>query len=80
MTVPYEAKVPGTYDVEVYADGEIAVTISGGYHGDDVERTFEIDEMTVIVAFAKRHKEAYQAWVDSGYEDESAYFKIMEAE
>jgi len=79
MTVPYEAKVPGTYDVAVYADGEICVSISGGYHGEEVERTFEYDEMIKIAEFAKRHKEAHQAWVDSGYEDETAYFKIMEA-
>ena len=79
MTVPYDVKVPGTYDVEVYADGEIAVSISGGYHGEEVERTFEYDEMIKIAEFAKRHKTAYQAWVDSEYEDESAYYKIMEA-
>ena len=80
MTVPFDIKVPGFSDITVDAYGDIEVSVCGGYHGEDVERTFDAATMREIADFAEKHKRAYDAWKDSDYEDETAYFKIMETE
>lgn len=60
-------------NVDVDADGDVAFW-TGRY---DDELIFSIEELEAILKTAKRHKEAYQAFKDTNWEDESAYNEIF---
>jgi hypothetical protein len=74
MTIEYDRQV--YWDVSVDGDGEIEVTSTGGYHGEDATRHFTLVEMRTIVKRAEAHAAGYSAYVASDYEDEDAYWDI----
>lgn len=76
MTVPYEITI--FHDVTAEADGTIDIVSQGGYHGEDVSRTFTADEMRKIAAHADAHHKAYDAYIARDYEGEEVYFEAME--
>ena len=78
MTVPFIVKHPDFPNIEIDANGEIEIGTPGGYYGDTVFSTFTAGELICIATFATRHQTAYQAYKDSDYEDEYAYFSVME--
>ena len=76
MTIEYTRTILD--GVTVDADGDINITVLGGYHGEDVERIFTANDMRVIAARAEAHKAAYQAYIDRDYEDEDKYHSDYE--
>ena len=74
MTIQFYIDVG--YEVQADGDGEITITTTGGYHGEDVDRGFTVDELQEIYAKALQHKVAYQAYKDADY-DESVYYIVM---
>lgn len=71
MTVEYHRTI--MHDVDVGGDGEITITSTGGYHGEDATREFSLNDMKHIMNIANAHSGAYQAYVDRGYEDAEMY-------
>lgn len=72
MTVPYYITIEEVHDAEIGADGEIDIRISGGYHGEDVERTFTTQELATLIDYAIAHKAGRDAY-EVDYE-EAEYF------
>ena len=75
MAVPFTITVFDGVTADPYGDIDISTT--GGYHGEDVERTFTAGELRVIIEHAEAHETAYEAFVASNYADEDSYFKAM---
>ena len=77
MTIEYEIKMEGLgYDWAVDGDAEASVTIDD-YDGGERTLYFHLDDLEKVVALLRRHSEAYEAYKDSGYEDEDAYHRVM---
>ncbi len=76
MTVPYMVKV--FEGVTADADGDVDITVNGGYHGEDIDRTFTVDELRKIAIHAQAHQVAYEEFKERDYEGEELYFKVME--
>ena len=75
MQVDYEIKVPG-YKVDVDAAGEIDFQTSVSKYGGYI--TFTAEDLMDIVAYSKRHVEAYAAYKESGFHD-AIYWDTFEA-
>lgn len=55
--------------IELDPVGEVEFTVPGGYHGEDVYITYTIEELERVLAEAKAHRTAYQAYKDNDYEE-----------
>jgi len=71
MTIEYERTI--MEGVTVDGDGEISISVTGSYHGEDVYREFSIRDISRIHVVANAHYGAYQAYKDRDYEDEEKY-------
>lgn len=72
MTIPYYITIEEVHDAQIGADGEIEITTTGSYHGEDVERTFTTQDLATLIDYAIAHKAGRDRY-EVDYE-ESDYF------
>jgi|TARA_R110000851_G_scaffold87200_3_gene190072 hypothetical protein len=66
QSIPFDKLVPGTTnDIVVDGDGDLNIELG---HRDREFYCIDFDDLETIYEFAKRHKNAYSAFRESGYE------------